>query len=487
MNNDSARDKAMDKLVEAKLRSGLNPGSPSCLDAEILAAFVERTLTSRERANCESHLASCAHCQEQVAMLARLAEADEAAPVGGKAKEPARAAGFNWFRWAWAGPALAALLVIGIYVGGPFKREIQQMPRPESRIEKSVPAQTATGPSSTKYKKNEIAAPAATESGSAQLRAPAAKKSLDLTARADTSAGKPAHAQNEPASAGSLGGVSTHEESAPKTKSEELKRQATTPAVVRPTAPASNTVAPAVAGAIATPSERAALAKDDRGQGAGVGASISGGVGGEATPPAGANSPPASQQMGDFSARRRTAQSSGPQSVPPPAPEKTAGSKPAMQDEVVAKEEAQTTDAERDKLSEDVRQPKQTAAEVSITSASQGLMNKRASAAPVWRVGPRGLIQKLESDGKWKKQKSGVKVDLYSSAFAGADVGWAVGQAGTILRTTNGGANWTQVAGPTTEDLVQVSATSAQAASVSTRSGSTFKTIDGGHTWTTGQ
>jgi len=482
MNNDSARDKAMDKLVEGKLRSSLNPRSPNCLDAEILAAYVERTLTSRERANCESHLASCTHCQEQVAVLVRLAEADEPAPVRSKVAAPARATGFSWFRWAWAGPALAAILVIGIYVGGPFKHDIQQIPGPEIRIEKTVPPQPATTPPVAEEKKNEIAESAGSGTGSTQLPASAEKKSLDLKARADAAAGKPAVAQNEPTNAGALSGISTREESAPKTKNEEKSQPAVAPTPA-PAAPTNNAVAHATSGAIATPSERAALAKDDRGQGAGVGASIAGGVGGEATPAAEANNPAGDQQMGNFSARKRTAQSSGPQSVPPAAPGKTAPSQPAMQDEVVAKEEAKSADAERDKLSEDVRQPKQTNEQVSVTANSPALLTRSVSSVPAWRVGRRGLIQKLDSNGKWKKQKTGVKADLYSSAFAGPDVGWAVGQAGTVLRTTDGGATWTQMASPTTEDLVHVTATSDQAASVVTRGGSTFKTTDGGETW----
>src|SRR5690348_8772693 len=199
MSNESARDKGMDKLVEAKLRSRLSPGSANCLDAELLAAYVERTLTSSERADCESHLAACAHCQEEVAMLARLAEADEPAPVQIKARAPARAAGFNWFRWAWAGPTLAALLVIGIYLGGPFKNEIRHIPGPESRIENHAPLQPATPPPAARDNKNEIAASAASESGRVQVRPPAAKKSLDLTARADASTEKAPRSQNVPA------------------------------------------------------------------------------------------------------------------------------------------------------------------------------------------------------------------------------------------------------------------------------------------------
>src|SRR5260370_5117577 len=80
MKDDSARDKAMDKLVATQLRAGLKPGNASCPDAEILAAFVERSLAPRERATCETHLAGCLGCQALVAELVRLSEDEE--PVG---------------------------------------------------------------------------------------------------------------------------------------------------------------------------------------------------------------------------------------------------------------------------------------------------------------------------------------------------------------------------------------------------------------------
>jgi photosystem II stability/assembly factor-like uncharacterized protein len=106
-----------------------------------------------------------------------------------------------------------------------------------------------------------------------------------------------------------------------------------------------------------------------------------------------------------------------------------------------------------------------------------------ATAQPTWRVGRHGSIQKREANGKWNKQDSGVKAHLYDISFSSPATGWVVGQAGTVLRTTDGGATWTQLAKPTTEDLVHVTAASDQAAIVKTRSGQTLSTTDSGQTW----
>ena len=43
--------------------------------------------------------------------------------------------------------------------------------------------------------------------------------------------------------------------------------------------------------------------------------------------------------------------------------------------------------------------------------------------------------------------------DLKSVKFISSSVGWAVGVAGTIIRTTNGGTNWTLQSSGTTNNL----------------------------------
>jgi photosystem II stability/assembly factor-like uncharacterized protein len=49
--------------------------------------------------------------------------------------------------------------------------------------------------------------------------------------------------------------------------------------------------------------------------------------------------------------------------------------------------------------------------------------------------------------GQWNLQPSGTSMRLESVFFAGESTGYVVGSAGTVLKTTNGGAQWTNPAG----------------------------------------
>jgi hypothetical protein len=107
------------------------------------------------------------------------------------------------------------------------------------------------------------------------------------------------------------------------------------------------------------------------------------------------------------------------------------------------------------------------------------------SPAGVWRVGRHGLIQKADASGNWVTQASGVEADLFDVTFATPSVGWAVGQAGTLLRTTDGGKTWNKVPIPTRANLVLVTASGELTAQVVTRDGQTLATTDGGKSWNT--
>lgn len=67
--------------------------------------------------------------------------------------------------------------------------------------------------------------------------------------------------------------------------------------------------------------------------------------------------------------------------------------------------------------------------------------------------------------------------------------GWAVGEAGTILRTTDGGATWSRQVAPVTDDLVRVAAAldatdgAAQTGWASSARGAVVVTSDGGISW----
>jgi Carboxypeptidase regulatory-like domain/Photosynthesis system II assembly factor YCF48 len=117
---------------------------------------------------------------------------------------------------------------------------------------------------------------------------------------------------------------------------------------------------------------------------------------------------------------------------------------------------------------------------ITVEAASHVLQ----TASPQWRVGPHGLIQKRIGEDEWQTKSSGVAEDLYAISFASHEVGWAVGQDGTVLRSANGGESWGRLASPTSEVLVRVRATSAESAEVTTRSGIVFRTTDGAATWT---
>src|SRR5437016_4203829 len=115
MKDDPARDKVIDRLVQKQLRAGQARSVSGCPDAELLAAYVERTLAPREVRGCEAHLASCPRCQALIAELVRLEEVD--VPIKGRASLAASSPAANAFRfrWAWAGSALAAMLVVGLW------------------------------------------------------------------------------------------------------------------------------------------------------------------------------------------------------------------------------------------------------------------------------------------------------------------------------------------------------------------------------------
>ena len=91
---------------------------------------------------------------------------------------------------------------------------------------------------------------------------------------------------------------------------------------------------------------------------------------------------------------------------------------------------------------------------------------------------------------RWLPQSSGVPVRLRGVSAVSADVAWASGAQGTVLRTLDGGTTWQArpVTGAPTLDFRDVDAFSAQTAyALSIGPGEAsriYKTSDGGGTWT---
>jgi hypothetical protein len=78
-----------------------------------------------------------------------------------------------------------------------------------------------------------------------------------------------------------------------------------------------------------------------------------------------------------------------------------------------------------------------------------------------------------------------VTSDLRGVDFFDASHGWAVGDAGAILATANGGALWTPQASNTTEQITSVGFATLQRGWATTSSGEILSTTDGGMTWST--
>lgn len=89
----------------------------------------------------------------------------------------------------------------------------------------------------------------------------------------------------------------------------------------------------------------------------------------------------------------------------------------------------------------------------------------------------------------WTAQTSGVTTQLTCVSAINENVGWIGGYAGVVLRTTNGGVNWTNVSGSPigTNDIYAICAIDANNCLVSSSpTGATYvyRTTNGGTTWT---
>ncbi len=75
-----------------------------------------------------------------------------------------------------------------------------------------------------------------------------------------------------------------------------------------------------------------------------------------------------------------------------------------------------------------------------------------------------------------------MQTDLLAGRAVSNTMCWAVGRNGTILLTTDG-TRWQRIRSPTNENLVGISAVSADVANIVAADGSRFSTFDRGSNW----
>ena len=94
------------------------------------------------------------------------------------------------------------------------------------------------------------------------------------------------------------------------------------------------------------------------------------------------------------------------------------------------------------------------------------------------------IVGNTQNDN-WNIQNSGAVTSLSSVYFIDNHTGWAVGDSGTILKTTDGGNTWNKQNAKTTNYLSSVCFVDFQTGWVVGESGTIFKTTDGGISWNT--
>jgi len=103
-----------------------------------------------------------------------------------------------------------------------------------------------------------------------------------------------------------------------------------------------------------------------------------------------------------------------------------------------------------------------------------------------WIVGDNGSILKTTDGGyTWQTQGSGVTAKLWGVSSVSQNIVWVCGSNGTLIKTTNGGSNWQVLMQGDTLDgiLIDVFFVNENVGWLSNNNGSIQKTVDGGNTW----
>jgi len=100
-----------------------------------------------------------------------------------------------------------------------------------------------------------------------------------------------------------------------------------------------------------------------------------------------------------------------------------------------------------------------------------------------WRtIAPGSVLYSVDGGVNWRPSSTGTSVVLHAGSAPFRSVCWLVGQAGTVLLTTDG-QTWQLRPFPERVDLTDVRAVDGRNATVTTSNRRRFATNDGGATW----
>jgi hypothetical protein len=453
-------DKAMDGLLRRSLaRDPAN--TAECPDADILAAYYERSLDADEAAGYELHFAQCTRCREHLAALVRAESAVEV-PVGQEpavaAASPARAKGsssavvsaaakpeHSWvFGWRWLAPAAAVVIfAVLVYI----------------RI---APRETGTFLS-----KNEVAI---SKPGAVPLPAP----SQDLSAPAENLELQRAPQAKHPAPQKSKAAPPAPAEVPPPPPPPQKSsyadkaqpRMGTTPGARK----SSGVAAGFSGGAMARSRGAAAGVAPQKRPAADTAASASG-------EPNGVEQRAAARPAG------AAVRSAAPPSTPPPTEAKNEApplDSSAQASRVYPANKKPETPGTADGSAGGAINSNAESLQVTGSTASVAIM---AKIGPLYRITSDGTVERSNDGGAtWQPERLKTNSAIMALSAPLDKICWLVGRGGTILLTRNG-KSWKKISPPVEIDLVGVTAQDEHSATVTAIDGRQFSTEDAGKNW----
>jgi hypothetical protein len=448
------RDRQLEKALARHLRS--DAIDAACPDAEILAAYHERTLSLGEMAQWKQHIAECARCQEILNLV------EESNVLQGSVEENRKMLELLGGEFAAAAAVSPMPLNEGVPAALPVSRDSAATPAPKrAALRWAVPV-------------GALAAGLLVWVGVRETQQNKTMKSAQLEVAQNRSSVSNAPVAAAPAPKTTLS--DDYQSAQAKSQSlDELRRQDTILSMSKPAGPANKKSATGGAAPVLSVST---LDKQKREEDAKALKDLSASMM--------AAAPAAPPEVNNYAAQNRE--------VPPT---QTPQATPAGARGVTANEAANTGKM-LGQQNQVARAPAQKTETLEVTVVDSALAQSMGDVLPEggtiivapndaysWRVGSNGKIEHSTDNSRtWTLQKSGVTTDLTAGSATSGKVCWVVGKAGTVLLTTDRGRLWKQLTSPTKENLGGVNAVDDKRASVWTVSHSqSFETNDGGATW----